>query len=860
MGLGSVLAGTLLCAGCFNLLEPPVQPRSEKVTVTFTIDGEGGMGRSVLPQMSQFTRIELSAQAQGGGEALEPVPVTDGSAELVLGGGSWDITAHAYTDADPVAPAAAAFSSITNAGGVIEGETRLSLIPVGTGPGILRYAVTLPGGVGLKAGGSRIQVELQGEVRDSRGINASSYSGEFSLAPGIYAADIVLTNGAGKTAAYREAVSILSGLITEITFEPKAGEFLDPGARALLTGQVLFQATANSPQLVFTPGGSDVRRTVGIAAPRGKDPLYFVVKKTTGQTLTVSGEDAERVSKPGTAADGTTPSNTVTVFAVDIPDIVETGGTVSFVIAAGENGRTPIEYAVAITLPRILSLAGAFDTFVENGHYSHRLTYQVGDEFDHETFTVGAFNSDGSNTKETIYTIEGFDTSTPGTKTIRLSKNGIYGTLRDFTHNNNPVSSMEICVLERSNARLVFWNGWADSADYPAYVPPGGYTTPIGRPLVLAPVKWNVPDNAAYEWTVSGGPHNSAPSTTECFSFNPTAQGEYTVTVTATLEGGQTISASTKVTCCPPEGTYRNTAKNSMQGGWSLGYLGGAPSQFNDPKDIRDGGPGFGGLVGSTTFTESLRNGVGYDLRIAGNAFAGWIEPGIIWVAQDANGNGLADDTWYELKGSGDDPNSGVEIMRRYAVTFHSNGAWQDNLGRTGYVPGGPDWYPGTSEWITATNTCIVGYTDWSLVTGYVDTFSVLFDISDAVQADGSPVDLAYIDYVVVRTGMHMYTQLFGEISTEIYGGINAYNAYDPTRRLAGVSDGSGGYTYRLVNNSGYRLTVPVAVQDGVFTDYVIQPGANETVTLSEDTAYFDYSGGNVALTISGNTVTFRDG
>jgi hypothetical protein len=814
------------------------------------------MARSVLPLMSQFDRIELSAQTQEGDEILDPVLVTEGSADLTLGPGAWDVTANAYIASDSVTPAAAAFTVITNLGGNIGGDPYLSLLPVGTGPGTLHYAVTLEG-VSLNAEGSRIQVELQGEVQDSQTIDESSSSGEFSLAPGIYAADIVLTNAAGKTAAYREAVSILSGLITEIAFAPEAGEFLDPGARALLTAPVLFQPTAgNSSEAVFTNGGSDVRRTLNIKAPPGKNTIYFAVKKNSSQTLMVSGTEAARVSTVETAVDGTTPSSALAVFAVDVSDLAQTGGTVSFVITAGETGKTPIETAVTIPRPQLLSIAGEFIRVPDHSLSAnvYRLAYQVGEDFDYENFRVVGLYSDGNTLRETEYTIEGFDTTTPGTKTIRLSKYGIYGTIGAESIAGQ--ESMDIYVVEKSNTRLVFdYGNWGTSA-VPALVPPGGYTTPIGRPLVLAPVKWNVPDNAVYEWKVDGVTQTPThPVDTEYFTFNPTAQKKYSVTVTATLEGGQTLSATTDVTCCPPEGTFINTAKSPDTGGyWAVGR---APSLFSLPGDSRYhiGGGGFGGGAGTKIFTESLRNSGNYDLRITGNAFGGWIEPGVIWVAQDANGNGIMDDTWYELGGS---VGADGKITRRYAVTFYSNGTWQDNRGETGYVPGGAAWYPHVDhDWITLTNTLLEN-TRAENTFGYVDTWYSLFKISDAVQADGSPVHLEYIDYVVVKTGEHLYT-MTGEKSTEIYGGINAYNPYDPERSLTGVSDNNGGYTYKLVNNSGYGLTVPVAVLNGVFTDHNLAVGANETFTLSENKVYFDYSGGNVIYTVVGNTVTFQD-
>ena len=57
-----------------------------------------------------------------------------------------------------------------------------------------------------------------------------------------------------------------------------------------------------------------------------------------------------------------------------------------------------------------------------------------------------------------------------------------------------------------------------------------------------------------------------------------------------------------------------------------------------------------------------------YDFSIQGNAFDGSSEPGIVWVMQDINGNGLPDDEWYELKGSeaGKD-----ETIRNFKVTYY---------------------------------------------------------------------------------------------------------------------------------------------------------------------------------------------
>ena len=53
---------------------------------------------------------------------------------------------------------------------------------------------------------------------------------------------------------------------------------------------------------------------------------------------------------------------------------------------------------------------------------------------------------------------------------------------------------------------------------------------------------------------------------------------------------------------------------------------------------------GFGGYI-VVGFDHSIDNSGDYDLAILGNSFSGSSEPGIVWVMQDENGNGLPDDT-----------------------------------------------------------------------------------------------------------------------------------------------------------------------------------------------------------------------
>ena len=75
---------------------------------------------------------------------------------------------------------------------------------------------------------------------------------------------------------------------------------------------------------------------------------------------------------------------------------------------------------------------------------------------------------------------------------------------------------------------------------------------------------------------------------------------------------------------------------------------------------------GFGGFI-VVGFDHMVKNVDGYDFGIYGNAFDGSSEPGIVWVMQDSNGDGLPNDTWYELRGS---ETGKAETIQDYAVTY----------------------------------------------------------------------------------------------------------------------------------------------------------------------------------------------
>lgn len=206
---------------------------------------------------------------------------------------------------------------------------------------------------------------------------------------------------------------------------------------------------------------------------------------------------------------------------------------------------------------------------------------------------------------------------------------------------------------------------------------------------------------------------------------------------------------------------------------------------------------GFGGYI-VVGFDHSIADNGGYSLAIRGNVHEMASEPGIVWVMRDANGNGLPDDVWYELKGS----EYGLAgTQQNYSVTYFRPAApgcdvaWEDNLGNSGVIDYLPSfhsqdyYYP---AWIEADSYTLTGTRlearnedvngdgslwdnkpyDW----GYVDNLSAVdmrdgwncFRISDAVDASGNAVQLGSIDFVKVQTGVNAKSGWTGELSTEV--------------------------------------------------------------------------------------------
>jgi hypothetical protein len=328
----------------------------------------------------------------------------------------------------------------------------------------------------------------------------------------------------------------------------------------------------------------------------------------------------------------------------------------------------------------------------------------------------------------------------------------------------------------------------------------GKYYAKPNETLVIVPVRYLLGYNAdhsdagaSYSWTVSGDSGSRTYETTgnggEMLRVTPKTAGTYTITVAVTgrdYAGSTTTkTATTELVCYAaplPKETFNSPLRNF------------GPGQF------ATGGNGYGWSLGSAGGYEiwTVDHQASYEIR--GNPFIGWEEPGVVWMQEDNNGNGLPDEMWHELRGGDDDdPAWRNYITRRYAVTYvkgdgtpaqhwrvSSNAGvyvdprvayWIDSKGRTGMVPGGfPNAWGVTGDWATYTCTLLRDngqiatgeYGGLSAMYGYADASNSVFHVKDAMRADGVPANLSAVKFIKVQTGVFRYGGIFGDVSTEI--------------------------------------------------------------------------------------------
>ena len=225
------------------------------------------------------------------------------------------------------------------------------------------------------------------------------------------------------------------------------------------------------------------------------------------------------------------------------------------------------------------------------------------------------------------------------------------------------------------------------------------YNVALGRTIRLK--GWNPVNafDAEYIWEVDGTERQRGAQLE--YRFEALEEGPHEVTVTM-RNSYATRSQTLSVNVCAAEGTYYRPADAASRastvrvfeylpapGLWVSGYMYGplftattmaeacayVQSRFDINYMISLGA--WGGYV-VAGFDHSV------DMAIRGNPYSYQSEPGVVWVAQDENGDGEPNDTWYELAGSEYDS---AETIYDYSVTYYQPTraqaavVWRDNRG-----------------------------------------------------------------------------------------------------------------------------------------------------------------------------------
>ena len=431
-----------------------------------------------------------------------------------------------------------------------------------------------------------------------------------------------------------------------------------------------------------------------------------------------------------------------------------------------------------------------------------------------------------------LWTLDGKEVGTENTYTFKQDELGTYKlTLTVTNEDGKTEKTISIEVVDKLPVAVVIPPSLYFTEDSTKYVE-------LGRTLFLRPYVL-IDAEPTYQWSLNGQEIDGANSL--IYEFKPTETGTYTLTFTMKYGTADTKTALTRnvsvsdeneanveisVVCCEAAEKRTFAAGNSIYSNKVYEFVP-APGQFvNETNTAGFNGEdtheaacayaqkrldnesyvslgGWGGYI-VVGFDHSIENKGGYDFSIKGNAFDSSNEPGIVWVMQDVNGDGLPNDEWYELKGS---EYGKPETIQDYSVTYfrpagYSNTPWQDNKGNSGVIDRLGNYHPQEFYyplWIEADSytlygTCLKARTEQSPTTGmwfnnpfgwgYADNIGDdmpdkdnpgaaaignFFKISDAVNIDGTSANLTHIDFIKVQTGVNVKAGWLGENSTEVF-------------------------------------------------------------------------------------------
>lgn len=335
-------------------------------------------------------------------------------------------------------------------------------------------------------------------------------------------------------------------------------------------------------------------------------------------------------------------------------------------------------------------------------------------------------------------------------------------------------------------------------------IPAQGYEVAAGAQLSLTAQASNA-DGATYTWTNDG----TQVSQEQTYNFSSDIPGTYQIGLTVSTTDGQ---ASTRFTVTVTSSPYITEVFDYQYGPGQHASIVTTNESDNfigvpwaDGKSFVHLG-GWGGYI-IAGFDHTVTNRDGYDFAVYAQPGAS-SEPGVVYVMKDTNGNGKPDDgNWLQLKGS---EYSNSETIHNYEVTYYKpandsdNVTWKDNQGNSGeLVPNfGTDswWWSGYGDKTEVTfdgerlpdayvNTSTDSNTEnWALrdglfTWGYAETYNNQdydtdlkanrFDISDAVNADGSPANLDGIDFIKVQSSVFQIAGWLNEVSTEVSGAVD---------------------------------------------------------------------------------------
>lgn len=355
------------------------------------------------------------------------------------------------------------------------------------------------------------------------------------------------------------------------------------------------------------------------------------------------------------------------------------------------------------------------------------------------------------------------------------------------------------------------------------------YQAVAGRAVEVGPTRTQNLENAVFTFCLGDSILQQGEKQTWLCCL--TKEGEYEIDVAAQIRQGEkeeTLTQRVSVTVISAENlSYRAKTETSVAACNKVYEYTPAPGQFIN--ELKTGGfdgtqtspqtaasyaekrlsegsfvslGGFGGYI-VVGFDHSIDNADDYDFVITGNAYSNSSEPGIVWVMQDENGDGLPNDNWYELQGS---ETGKATTLKNYSVTYYRPSGkqmpvqWIDSEGEMGEIDyqktshDQDSYYP---AWISTASYTLRGtrlearnadqsgngsyWIQEAYNWGYADNFGTIdrvssdsksnrFDISNAIDANGNSVDLAFIDFVKVQTAVNAKSGWLGELSTEVAG------------------------------------------------------------------------------------------